>query len=119
MRKKSITLKKIELNPAQISVLIEKFYIDKHFIYLALGILIIPPCVFDSKAANIREARIEYYRSGNDSEKQKASVRKIIDLAISEEDAMGAFYLSNDTLEGKLAIRKMAEILFNSELVLN
>lgn len=105
-----------ELSVKQISLLGEKFNVHKHYINSALSMTIIHSLQYSSKAENMREARTEYHRSDNDPEMQRASVRKMIEFAVCEEDVMGAFYLSSNVVEAKMCVRKLAEILFFKEL---
>lgn len=105
-----------ELSVEQISVLVEKFNVHKFYVQSALSMTIIHHLEFESKAENTREARAEYYRSDNNPEMQRASVRKMIEFAVSEEGIIEAFYLSSNLVEAKMCVRKLAEILFAEKL---
>ena len=111
-----IRLKKLgELSTKQISLLEEKFNVHKFYVQSALSMTIILHLEYESKAENIREARTEYHRSDDNPEMQRASVRRMIDFALCEEDTMEAFYLSNNVVESKMCVRKLAQILFFKE----
>jgi len=111
-----IRLKQLaELSAEQIYLLCEKFSVHKFYVQSALSMTIIHHLGYESKAKNIREARTEYHRSDDNSEMQRASVRKIIEFALCEEDIMEAFYLSNNVVESKMCVRKLAEILFKEQ----
>lgn len=103
---------KIDLESSQVSLLENIFYINRGLIKNALSMTKASELDCKSLASTLREAMIEYYTVEEYSIKQRASVRKIIELSSSEEDAIMAFYLSTHDLERKLAIRKMAEVLF-------
>lgn len=105
-----------ELSVEQISLLGEKFGVNKHYIQSALSVTIVHSLKYESKAKNTREARTEYHRADNDSEMERASVRKMIEFSMLEEDVMEAFSFSNNIVETKMCVRKLAEILFFKKL---